>query len=304
MERGEAEKNPLVSVCVLSYQAEAYIEDCIKSILNQTYPNIEFVLLDDASTDATVQIVERYMPELSCKCTRVEVIRHNENTGRIPQNTNELLKKGKGDYILGMAGDDALSADYLTVMVRYLEENKDCAVAYCNGWRVPDEWHVGKRPPNKYIYQNLKFLKAKNMFEELLYDNFIAAPTALVRKSVYETYGYYDEEMIYEDWDMWLRIVRKERFGFVNQKLVYYRQSVTGASARNTRKKVINSYNFDIQVLNKYLPYIDREKRNRIREHHIQKSIAAAKAQRYYDLAFRLWIKKQRLRNKGSSKPG
>lgn len=285
-------ERPLVSVYVLVYQAEAYIEDCIKSILSQNYPNIEFLLLDDASKDATLHIVDKYMPELRKKCTRVKVIRNKKNSGHISHNVNRLLKQCEGIYIKGLAGDDALCSDYLEKMVQYLEENKDYAVAYCNGYIITDTWHLGQRNPNKPIYRNHKPVQFENMTEELLRGNFISAPSVLFRKSVYEKYGYYDESMKYEDWEMWLRLARQEHFGYLNKKLIYYRESATGVSRKNTRKKIMVSYQFDMQVLNKYLPVIEKRKRRAIRERHINKAISAAKKQRYYDLALMLWIKK------------
>lgn len=285
-------ERPLVSVYVLAYQAEAYIEDCIKSILSQSYPNIEFLLLDDASKDATLQIVDKYIPELRKKCVRVKIIRHKKNSGHISHNVNELIKQCKGDYIKGIAGDDALCSDYLEEMVQYLEENKDCAIAYCNGYIIPDTWHLGQRNPHKLFYRNHKPVPFENMTEELLRVNFISAPSALIRKSVFEKYGYYDESMKYEDWEMWLRLARYEHFGYLNKKLIYYRESTTGVSRKNTRKKIIDSYQFDMQVLNKYLPVIENTKRKAIRERHIKKAIHAAIKQRYYDLALILWIAK------------
>lgn len=285
-------ERPLVSVYVLTYQAEAYIEDCIKSILSQSYPNMEFLLLDDASKDATLQIVDKYLPELRKKCVRVKIIRHKKNSGHLSYNVNKLLKQCEGDYVKGVAGDDALCSDYLEEMVQYLEEHKDCAIAYCNGYITPDTWHFGQRNPNKLIYRNHKPVQFENMSEELLRGNFIAAPSVLFRKSIYEKYGYYDESMKYEDWEMWLRLARYEHFGYLNKKLVHYRESITGVSRKNTRKKIIDSYQFDMQVLNRYLPVIEKRKRRAIRERHIKKAITAAKKQRYYDLVLILWILK------------
>ena len=278
-------EKPLVSVWVLTYQAEAYIEDCIKSILSQNYPNMEFLLLDDASKDATLHIVDKYIPELRKKCTRVKVIRHQKNSGHISSNANKLIKQCKGDYVKGVAGDDALAPDCLTEMVQYLEKNKDCAIAYCNGYIVSDN-------RQKLFYRNYKPVTQENTFEKLLWGNFIAATSVLFRKSIFEKYGYYDESMKYEDWEMWLRLARFERLGYVNKKLVYYRESVTGVSRKNTRKKIIDSYRFDMKVLNKYLPSIEKRKRRAIREQYIKNAISAAKKQRYYDLALIIWVKK------------
>ena len=102
---------PLVSIMVLTYQHENYIEDCIKGLLSQTYSNMELLIADDASTDATLDIIDRNLMELNKKFVRVEIIRHPENTGNIAHNINELLKMAKGEYFRLSAGDDALLPD-------------------------------------------------------------------------------------------------------------------------------------------------------------------------------------------------
>lgn len=287
---------PLVSVYVLTYQAEPYIADCLESILAQDYSNMEVLILDDASTDATVQMIDSYMAALRKKCVRVEMMHHKRNSGQICRNVNELLRLCKGDYIKGIAGDDALCADYLKEMVSYLEEHPDCAIAYCNGYYVPDTWHLGQKSPHNFFYHDHKQVAAEKTFEEILNCNYIKAPSVLFRRSVYEKYGYYDETMKYEDWEMWCRLaLHKEHFGYRNKKLMYYRESVTGLSRGNTRQKIIDSYNFGVQMLNKYLPYVDREKARTIKERHIRVTMNAAKRIKCYDVAFLLWIRKRRL---------
>ena len=92
-------ETPLVSVLLPVYNVELYIEEALCSILNQTYTNFECIVIDDASTDRTVQIIE------SVKDDRIVLIKKEKNTG-YTKNLNEGIKLCKGKYIARMDGDD------------------------------------------------------------------------------------------------------------------------------------------------------------------------------------------------------
>ncbi len=289
-------EKPLVSICVLTYQAAPYISDCIKGILSQTYSNIELLILDDASTDRTVSIIESNMKKLEEKFVRVKFIRHNVNSGSIPHNCNELMKECKGEFIKCFAGDDALSSCYIEEMIQFFQENKDCEIAYSNGYVVPDSWHLEHSGKYRSLYPECYRQPSKNLFEELLFRNFIYAVGAIYRSSVFAAYGYYDETLLYEDRDMWLRCAMNHaKFCYVDKKLVYYRASATGISRDGTRKMWIRKWNQRVQLVNKYRQFIEKENWERLMLHHISQCISSAKSHKYYDLALILWWREHKL---------
>lgn len=113
------EPNPfLFSFIVPIYNAESYLNRCVDSILNQSYPNLELFLVDDGSTDQSLQICKSY----SQKDGRVSVI-HQENKGQGAAR-NAALEKVKGDYILFIDADDAIHADTLQVHIDILKKNE------------------------------------------------------------------------------------------------------------------------------------------------------------------------------------
>lgn len=287
---------PLVSICILTYQHENYINDCIKGLLSQTYNNIELLIVDDASTDATLSIIDRNMPELNQKFVRVEVIRHDVNTGNIAHNINELIKIANGEYLRLSAGDDALLPDCVEVLVEYLEANRQTALVYSNGYIVPDTWHTGKSFPTKTLYKRTYEPPTfEDSFSSLLEHNYVASPTILIRKSIYEKYGYYDETMKHDDYDKLLSIAKYERFGYVDKVLMYYRQAQTSVSRLNTRAKFIDGYNYRVKIFNKYLHMVDRRRHTSLKISVIDEYIRIAKQEKYYEYIIILMFRKYKL---------
>lgn len=290
---------PLVSLIILTYQHESYIKDCIMGILAQTYSPIELLILDDASTDKTWDILNQYMPILTEKCIRVEMIRHQLNSGNISHNLNEMLFLCKGDYIKIFAGDDVLCANCLEHLVNYLEENPQDILAYSNGYIIPNTWHWGENPSHKFLLRNHRIPASENMLEEVLLRNYIPpAPSVMLRRDVFCHYGYYDESIVTEDYQMWCKLAHNgQHFGFTNEKLVYYRESATGISRKKMSRKIFVQLqnNVRVRIVNQYLPFITKEKRIQIIERHLSHEIAVAKKNRLYDLALILWLRKRKL---------
>lgn len=289
-------RTPLVSICILTYQHENYINDCIKGLLSQTYGNMELLIADDASTDATVSIIDKNMPELNQKFVRVEIVRHDVNIGNIAHNINELIKMADGEYIRLSAGDDALMPDCVEVLVEYLETNRQVALAYSNGYIVPDTWHIGKSFLKTTLYKKAYEPPAfENSFSMLLEHNYIASPTIMIRKSIYEKYGYYDETMKHDDYDMLLGIAKYERFGYVDKVLMYYRKAQTSVSNLNTRAKFIDGFNYRVKIFNKYLHLEDRRKHLSLKLSVIDDYIKVAKQEKYYEYIIILMFRKYKL---------
>mgnify|MGYP003302353025 CR=1 FL=1 len=113
--------NPLISVIVPVYNVEKYLDRCIESIVNQTYKNLEIILIDDGSTDNSPQICD----ELEKKDKRIKVI-HKENSG-VSSARNVGLDNAKGDYIGFVDSDDFIEKDMYSLMLKKIEStNSDC----------------------------------------------------------------------------------------------------------------------------------------------------------------------------------
>lgn len=109
---------PLVSICIPSYNASSYIADTIKSVLDQTYDNLEINISDDCSTDSTLEVVRSFAD------SRIKIHSHEQNVGA-SGNYNQAMSYATGKYIKLLCADDLISPDCIEKQVRVFEENPD-----------------------------------------------------------------------------------------------------------------------------------------------------------------------------------
>jgi glycosyltransferase involved in cell wall biosynthesis len=111
-------KRPKVSVMMGTYNTSKYIGECIESVLNQTFQDFEFIIINDKSTDDTLEVIKRYNDK------RIIVINNNKNLG-VAESLNKGLRKAKGKYIAIMDSDDVMMPERLQITYDYLEKNKE-----------------------------------------------------------------------------------------------------------------------------------------------------------------------------------
>ncbi len=112
---------PLVSIGLVTYMHEQYIKDCLESLIGQTYQNIELLILDDASTDATYDVIMSYEQQMRERFPYMTIVRNSCNSGNVSANLNRILKGAKGAYVKTFAGDDAMLPAYVEEVVAFLE---------------------------------------------------------------------------------------------------------------------------------------------------------------------------------------
>ncbi|MCD9854178.1 glycosyltransferase [Epilithonimonas sp. JDS] len=228
------ENLPLVSVLCLCYNQEKFITESLESIKSQSYKSFEILICDDSSKDGSVAIIESWIqknPDL-----KIIFIKHQQNKG-ITKTLNELLQLSSGKYIQLLALDDILMPDKFENHVKILENSLDNEVMVFSDAHLIDDDSMLYQ--NKFIARHMNYLslKSENYFEKLLTVNFIPAMSALIKKQAIENLGGWDEDLSYEDHDMWLRLSKENNFIFSNQISCSYR-----LHANNSHKKrsVIN----------------------------------------------------------------
>ncbi len=112
---------PLVSVLVPVFRVERYIERCARSVLEQTYPNIEYLFVDDATDDASIDILEKVISDYPKRQERVHIIRHQSNKG-LAAARNTAVDACYGDFVFHVDSDDWVDVDAIELMVRKQEE--------------------------------------------------------------------------------------------------------------------------------------------------------------------------------------
>jgi glycosyltransferase involved in cell wall biosynthesis len=209
---------PVVSVLATCFNHERYVVECLESIHAQTYPNVQLIVADDASTDGSVRAIRDWVERTGTPCT---LVLHEENRG-ICRTRNEALAHARGAYVSGISTDDVWLPDKLADQVAQLEAlPQSVGVAYCDAARIDEDGnplpetfveHLGVGPPPE-----------GDLYETLLTRNFLPAGSTLVRRECYAAVGPFDESLPYEDRDMWLRIARRYAFVFTPRVGVRYR---------------------------------------------------------------------------------
>jgi glycosyltransferase involved in cell wall biosynthesis len=202
--------HPLVTVIATCFNHERFVVECLESIRAQSYPSIQLIVADDCSTDGSVALIREWLNETGTACT---LIVHEENQG-VCRTRNEMLSHARGKYVSSISTDDTWLPEKLAVQVKQMEElPRSVGVVYGDAERMDID---GRPLPDTFIREigTVKQSPHGDLYETLLERNFIPAGTTLVRRECYETVGTYDESLIYEDWDMWLRIARRYEFAF------------------------------------------------------------------------------------------
>ena len=122
----KSDTNYLVTIGIPMYQVENYIRRTLESVLSQTYPNIEFLIIDDCSTDSSLEIVKSFQTNHS-RGGDIRIIAHNENLG-VSETRNHIIDEAKGDYLYFVDSDDIISQDAISLLVQQIElHNADAA---------------------------------------------------------------------------------------------------------------------------------------------------------------------------------
>ena len=266
---GSSEKTmeELVSICLLSYNHENYILDAMQGIINQTYKNIELLVLDDCSIDATYKMIMKKSENLNSRCTRLECAKNEKNVGNISQNCNSLIKKAKGKWIKLIGGDDILLPNCISDLVQASIKHPDAAVIHADVFIEKEQYKYGKVYSGHRIQERVSGYENERLKENLLYSDDICAPSTLFLRETFEKYGCFDEEIGWEDYEYWLRLVFEgARFYYLDKPVVIWRQGEKSVSNRDTvdgEEKLLRWIRKETAAKGKYirkLAYEEQEK--------------------------------------------
>lgn len=206
--------NPKVTVCISAYNHEAYVEQAIISIVNQTYQVFELIVIDDGSSDRTPQILERLREEHGFYYER------QQNMGLV-RTLNKLISKAKGEYITLCASDDFWPPTRLEEQVEALDTNPIAALVH----GVPSIVNNQGAVVRDKRFKLEQMLDGETAFEDLVWRRKkFQTTTIMIRASIYDDLGGYDEQIAVEDIDWMLRVTRKYPIKAVGQVWNYYRK--------------------------------------------------------------------------------
>lgn len=218
---------PIVSVALSVYNAEPYLAAAIESILNQTFKDFEFIIIDDGSTDDSLKTLQKY----AAQDQRIRLT-SRENRG-IPQTRNEILAQSQGEFIAVMDADDIALPDRLAQQVEFLTQHPN-VVCVGGGFEMIDE-------KGRYL-TSLTVPTDDATIQKLALAGHcsICHPTAMIRRTALQQVSGYDEAFRQTlDLDLWLRLGEIGQLANLPQPLLRYRlhaQSVSGQRREQQRQ--------------------------------------------------------------------
>lgn len=225
--------SPLVSVIIPAYNHELYIEEALQSVIDQTYKNIEFIIINDGSTDRTAERIEKFIKINQDK--NIQFV-NKQNEG-VCKTMNKGLAMATGDYVAFLASDDLWLPDRISIQLEFMEKNKNIGMVFSDAWffrfntKTNIKWSDYKTGIRKYFKNGIQNI---DMYTLLLTKPMIPALTVMIRKNVLDVVGFFDANLVAEDDEMWLRIAREYPIAYVDVPLALYRMH-DGNSSSNTR---------------------------------------------------------------------
>ena len=184
--------NPRISVIMSVYNGERYLRQAIESILNQTLPDFEFIIVNDASTDSSNQIMQSYNDG------RIRIINNESNIG-LTRSLNKAIEQAKGELIARQDADDISLPNRLKEQFRFFEQHPDTVLLGSSIYIIDGD---GKRRGKRV----LKDYPGRNEFQ----GNWFAHGSAMFRRDIIRGMGGYNELFRYsQDYELWLRIAKK-----------------------------------------------------------------------------------------------
>lgn len=240
-----SKQNPEISVVMSVYNSEKYLAEAIESILNQTFTNFEFIIINDGSTDSSLGIIESY----KAKDDRIELI-SRQNKG-LPASLNEGIAIAKGKYIARMDADDISLPKRLEKQYEFMEANE--VIGVCGSWA----WVFSEKPSKNKLRRHPQ--EHDELSVKLLFSVCFIHPSVIMRKAVLDELDYvYNTDFINsQDYELWSRLVENTRFFNIQQPLIYYRDVLTGITAKVNDDGLNKRYPLVSQVQKEQLSKLD-----------------------------------------------
>ena len=203
--------NPKISVLMPVYNAEKFLKEAIDSILNQTFKDFEFLIINDGSTDNSKKII------LSYNDKRIRYFENNKNLG-VAGTLNKGLRLARTELIARMDADDISLPNRFELQYKEMQRGKKIAVLASN-YDVVDE-------KGKFLYTERYAKSLEEIYYTLQFQDCLGHPTVMFRKHIIlDIFNGYDKNHESEDYDLWLRISSKYKISKINTSLLKLRTS-------------------------------------------------------------------------------
>ena len=222
-----------VSVIIPAYNKAELTVQTVESVLRQTYPNIEIIVVDDGSTDSTRERLETFSE-------RIRYI-YKEDGGACSAR-NRGLQAAQGEYVAFLDCDDLYAENKIELCVNFLRKNKDFGFVHTAAHFIDEKGNtVGE-------YSHAKSRRTGWVVARLVEGNYVCNSSPLIRQSCLDAVGGFDESIFAPaDWDLWLRLANRFQVGYIDQPLIQYR-----VAGNHTFTHLDRSYEEEARVLEKF----------------------------------------------------
>lgn len=210
-----------ISIITASYNYANYISETIESVMSQTYPNWEMIVVDDGSTDNSVEIIKSYCR----RDNRIKLFYHENNKNKGLKDTILLgLEHAKSDWIVFLESDDAITPNYLEEKIKIIEQNPNIEFVFNNFDIIGDTSYYKTTKYSdwkKYVAKKSGFI-SKKFFYNL--NNIPTFSLVMMKKYLFETLNFNSPIKPWLDYYLWLQLSKKIDFYFLDKKLTYWRK--------------------------------------------------------------------------------
>jgi len=201
-----------ISVIMSAYNSEKYIEEAIESILDQTFADFEFIIIDDASEDNTLDIIKSYQKSDQ----RIKLLRNNNNLG-LTRSLNKALKHSQSEYIARMDADDISHPERFETQINYLKDNPGIDILGTTAYNINENGEIIKERTVPLSYTDIK--------KTILLANPVIHSSVIMKKSSLKEINNYNETFKkVQDYELWFRALANDLIiENLPDKLLYYR---------------------------------------------------------------------------------
>ncbi|GAB4033242.1 hypothetical protein GCM10028809_34180 [Spirosoma gilvum] len=220
------------------YNADAFLEECLQSIANQTYENWELVIINDGSTDSSDDIIKRYMLKFN---SRINYLKLNKNQG-LPNCLNKGVELSKGEFIVRIDADDIMIDTRLEIQVKFMLENPEVGLLGTAAIIIDEKGNN---------ISALSFPETNDEIKKVLLTvNPFLHPTVIIRRNLLSNdINYRDKYPKAEDYDLWLRLSRYTQFQNLPIPLIKYRVHNGQISQKNIKLTINDALRLKIDLL-------------------------------------------------------
>lgn len=235
---------PLVSVAIVTYNQREFLRECIDSILDQDYPNIEIVVADDCSTDGTKEMLFEY----DRKHPNIFVLKLAEKNLGITKNHNAAHFSCKGKYIAWMGGDDLMLPGKISKQVAFMEANASCSVSYHNL-----DVFFSDTNETLFLLNNKKTAKEGGIKTAIKYGCFNGACATMVVRDKTPKEGFDERMPLASDWLYWVETLNDGGdIRYIDEVMGRYRRHSNNITSQSNYNAYIDHLNSCSILLTKY----------------------------------------------------